>query len=161
ANGGRVIPACTAAQRTDPQALCSLGPINLQEAGGRATYKGLLLRAEKRFSHGFQVLGSYAFSSNTGTNGGNGFNLDKWLQNSGPLSMDVTHILNIAGVTHLPHRFELALNFSYSSAPPFSAFIGGIDLNGDGTTGDLLPGTSVDAFNRSMSRADLVRLVAQ
>ena len=49
----------------------------------RATYKGLLLRAEKRFSHGFQALASYTYSSNTGTSFRDGFNLDNWLQNSG------------------------------------------------------------------------------
>ena len=44
---------------------------------------------------------------------------------------------------------------------PFSAYIGGIDLNGDGTQGDLLPGTTVNAFNRGMGRSDLERLVSQ
>ena len=39
--------------------------------------------------------------------------------------------------------------------------MGGIDFNGDGTTGDLLPGTTVNAFNRSMGRGDLQPLVAQ
>jgi hypothetical protein len=67
----------------------------------------------------------------------------------------------VAGVTRLPDGFGLSFNFSYSSAAPFSAFLGGIDLNGDGTTNDLLPGTTVNAFNRSMGRADLQRLVAQ
>jgi Carboxypeptidase regulatory-like domain len=156
-----VIPKCTNAQRNDPQALCSAGAINVQNAAGRATYKGLLLRAEKRFSHGFQVLGSWAYSSNTGTNTGNGFNRDDWLSNRGPLATDFTHIINLAGVTRLPWQFQLGLNFSYSSAPPFSAFVGGNDFNGDGTTGDLLPGTTVSAFNRGMGRADLQRLVAQ
>src|SRR5262249_32627339 len=47
----------------------------------------------------------------------------------------------------------------YSSKPPFSAFLGGIDLNGDGTTGDLLPGTKVNQFNRGLGKADLMRLV--
>jgi hypothetical protein len=163
---GPVIPKCAAAQRNDPQALCSLGPILVEEAAGLATYKGLLMRAEKRFSRGFQVLGSYAYSSYTGTNSAgsntaNGFNLDNWLQNDGPLVNDITHILNLAGVAHLPGRFELGLNFSYSSAPPFSAYVGGIDFNGDGTKDDLLPGTTVNAFNRGMGRADLERLVAQ
>ena len=37
--------------------------------------------------------------------------------------------------------------------------MGGIDFNGDGTQNDLLPGTTVNAFNRSMGRADLERLV--
>jgi hypothetical protein len=163
---GPAIPVCTAAQRNDPRALCSLGPINVRENVGRSAYKGLLLRAEKRFSRGFQILGSYAYSSTTGTNAAgtnsvNGFNLDNWLQNSGPLNNDFTQIANLAGVVRLPWRFELGLNFSCSSAPPLSAYVGGIDFNGDGTTGDLLPGTTVNAFNRGMGRADLERLMAQ
>ena len=82
--GAAVPECCTAAEATDPHALCSLGPINVQEAPYRFTYKGLLVRAEKRLSDGFQVLGSYAYSSNSGTNTGNGFNLDNWLQNTRP-----------------------------------------------------------------------------
>jgi hypothetical protein len=164
---GPVIPRClNDAQRNDPHAICSTGPINVQTNAGRATYKGLLMRAEKRFSRGFQLLGSWAYSSNTGINAssngtGNGFNLDDWLSNRGPLSIDVTHIMNLASVVQLPWRLRLGLNFSYASAPPFSAFVGGIDLNGDGTRDDLLPGTTVNAFNRSLERADLERLVAQ
>jgi hypothetical protein len=65
----------------------------------------------------------------------------------------------------LPAWFELGLNFSYSSAPPFSATVGssstGIDFNGDGTFGDLLPGTTVNAFNRGLGRDELARLVDQ
>ncbi len=156
-----VIPACTPAQRNDLQALCSNGPINVQANVGRVSYKGLLVRADKRFSRGFQLLGSWAYSSNTGTNVGNGFNLDDWLGNRGPHDYDITHIVNLAGVVQAPWRFQLGFNFSYSSAPPFSAFVGGSDFNGDGTRGDLLPGTTVNAFNRGMGRADLERLVAQ
>jgi hypothetical protein len=161
---GPVIAKCMGTQRDDPQALCSNGPINVLVPAGRVTYKGLLLRADKRLSHGFQLLGSYAYSSNTGTNGtgaGSGFNLDNWFQNRGPVPTDVTHIVNLAGMEQLPWRFELGLNFSLSSVPPFSAYVGGIDFNGDGTKDDLLPGSTVNAFNRSMGRADLERLVAQ
>ena len=165
---GPMVPKCEGAQRNDPQALCSTGPIRVQMNAGRTTYKGLLVRADKRFSHGFQLLGSWAYSSNTGTYvaGGDGglipgFNLDDWLGNRGPLDRDITHIVNLAGVVQLPWRFQLGLNFSYASAPPLSAFVGGSDFNGDGTTGDLLPGTTVNAFNRGMGRAELERLVAQ
>ncbi|HEY1271330.1 MAG TPA: carboxypeptidase regulatory-like domain-containing protein, partial [Terriglobales bacterium] len=80
---GPVIGGCSEAQRNDVQAICSLGPINVHVSPGRATYKGLLVRAEKRLSKGFQVLGSYAYSNTAGTNGANGFNLDDWLQNTG------------------------------------------------------------------------------
>jgi hypothetical protein len=107
-----VIPVCSGVQKSNPQAICSNGQIDAQEWQGRTTYKGLLLRADKRLSHGFQVLGSYAYSSNTGTSGGNGFNLYNWLQNNAPLPNDFTQIINIAGVAQLPWRFELGLNFS-------------------------------------------------
>src|SRR5262249_4435982 len=104
---GPVIPKCLGAQANDPYAICSRGSINVQEDYQRATYKGLLLRADHRFSRRLQILGSYAYSSNTGTNSsnvgnnrtsaGSGFNLDNWLKNTGPLPTDVTHLLNIAG----------------------------------------------------------------
>jgi hypothetical protein len=159
---GPVIERClNEAQRNDPQALCSTGPINVQQAIGRATWKGLLVRADKRFSNGFQLLGSWAYSSNTGTNTSNGFNLDDLLSNDGPLATDFTHIVNLAGVVQLPWRFQFGFNFSYTSAPPFSAFVGGSDFNGDGIKGDLLPGTTVNAFNRGLGRADLESFVAQ
>jgi hypothetical protein len=64
-------------------------------------------------------------------------------------------------MAQLPWSFELGLVFTYSSAPPFSAYVGGIDFNGDGTQGDLLPGTTVGAFNRGMGREQLRSLVAQ
>jgi hypothetical protein len=111
-----------------------------------------LLRADKRFSHGFQFFGSYAYSRNAGNDNGNGFNLDNWLQNRGPLDTDFTHIMNLAGVTRLPWRFELGLNFSYLSAPPFNAFVGGIDFNGDGTTDDLLPGSTSERLTAGLAR---------
>jgi hypothetical protein len=158
---GPVIRKCdtTAPEADDPQALCSRGPINVQVAPFRFTYKGLLVRAEKRLSHRVQVLGSYAFSSNSGTSVGNGFNLDNWLQNTGPTPTDIRHIVNIAGALPLPWHFDLGFNFSYASFPPFTAYVSGIDFNGDGTVDDLLPGTTVNAFNRSMGRANLERLV--
>jgi hypothetical protein len=157
---GPVISQCVGAQQNDPQAVCTTGPINVAQTPGRATYKGLLLRADKRFSHGFQFLGSYAYSHNIGNDKTNGFNLDNWLQNRGPLSTDFTHIVNLAGVARLPRGFEIGLNFSYSSAPPFSPYVGGIDFNGDdATTDDLLPGTTMGAFNRGLGRSDLARFV--
>jgi hypothetical protein len=166
---GPVIPRCIdEAQRNDPHALCSTGPINVQTNAGRVSYKGLLVRADKRFSRGFQLIGSWAYSSNTGTStaGGDGrqppgFNLDDWLSNRGPLANDITHIVNLAGVVQLPTHFRLGFNFSYASAPPLSAFIAGSDFNGDGTTDDLLPGTTVNAFNRGFGRTELESLVGQ
>ena len=156
---GPVIPQCSGAQRNDPAALCSTGAINVWQSTSTQTYKGLLLRADKRLSDRLQVLASYAYSSNTGTPQGAGFNLDNWHENPGRLATDFTHIANVAGVLQMPWRFELGFNFSYASAPPFNATVSGIDFNGDGTTGDLLPGTTVGEFNRGLGSADLIRLV--
>jgi hypothetical protein len=157
---GAAVPECsTVDQANDPEARCSLGAINVQRAPYHFTYRGLLFRVEKRLTRSVQVLGSYAYSSNTGTNIGSGFDLDNWLQNRGPVPNDVRHVLNVSGVLRLPSQVDLGFNWSYASAPPFSAYLGGIDFNGDGTTGDLLPGTTVNAFNRGMNGGDLERLV--
>jgi hypothetical protein len=139
-----VLPICSDSQSADPQALCSLGPISVTPGFGSARYRGLLVRAEKRFVHGVQFVASYAYSSNVGDNSANGFNNDAPLGNKGPLDRDIRHILSFAGLAQLPKRFRMGLFVSYNSKPPFSAFLGGLVLNGDGTTDDLLPGTRVD-----------------
>ena len=156
---GPVLPVCSDAQQRDPSALCSLGPISFTSGIGGATYRGLLVRADKRWSRGWQFLASYAYSSNVGDNFSNGFDNDKPPQNYGPLDRDVRHILNLSGLAQLPERFQLGFFVTYNSKPPFSTFLGGLDLNGDGTRDDLLPGTRVNQFNRGLGKEDLRRLV--
>lgn len=164
--GGPVLPVCSPAQRNDPEALCSLGPIKVFSAIGRATYQGLLVRVDKRFSHGWQLLGSYAYSTNVGNNANGintlvGFNNDDPLANYGPLDRDIRHILSLSGLAQLPRQLQLGVFVTYNSKPPFSAFFSSLDLNGDGTTGDLLPGTKVNQFNRGLGKDDLRRLVEE
>ena len=48
---GPVIPACPPALATVPGVACSNGPIQATISGGNGTYKALLVRADKRFSH--------------------------------------------------------------------------------------------------------------
>ena len=156
---GPALPICSTAEAVDPKALCSLGPIGLTSGIGAATYHGLLVRADKRFSHGLQFLASYAYSSNEGTSFANGFNNDSPLSNRGPLDRDARHILSLSGLVDLSKRFRLGFVVSYIGKPPFSAYLGGLDLNGDGTTGDLLPATAVNQFNRGLGKEDLRRLV--
>jgi hypothetical protein len=155
---GPALQICSDSQSTDPQALCSLGPISITRGIGSATYKGLLLRADKRFSHGLQFLASYAYSSNVGDNFATGFNNDAPLDNWGPLDRDLHHILSLSGLAQLPKGFRMGAFISYISKPPFSAYLGGLDMNGDGTADDLLPGTSVNLFNRRLGKADLRQL---
>ena len=136
-----------------------MGPVYLTTRIGTGNYRGLLLRAEKRLSRGWQWLGSYAYSSSQGNAFGMGFNNDDPLSNYGPLNTDYRHILSVSGLIQLPRNIELGFFTTYVSRPPFSAFLGGLDFNGDGTLGDLLPGTTVNEFNRGQEKTDLRRLV--
>jgi hypothetical protein len=168
---GPVIPACTAAQQRDVHAVCSNGSIFFDTTIGRARYKGLLVRVEKRFGGRAQLLASYALSSFEGSNGTGtgtteasggrvfGFNNNDWSANYGPLPTDQRHVVNVSGFVELPWRLQAAFNISAASRPPFSPYVAGMDFNGDGTVNDLLPGTTVNAFNRGLGKDDLVRLV--
>jgi hypothetical protein len=163
---GPVLRGCDSVERDDPKALCSLGAINVSGNFGRTVYKALLVRVDRRFSRGFQLLASYAYSRNIGLSGistpGSGFNLDNWFEGYGPvLSRDASHLLNVSGILDLPRGFQLGVIVSYRSRLPFSAYVGNNDFNGDGTTGDLLPGTRVGEFNRGLGKSDLEDLVQQ
>jgi carboxypeptidase family protein len=161
-----VIPVCTSEQRNDVTAVCSAGPITFDSTSGTADYKGLLVRLEKRFSRRTQFLVSYALGSFKGTNGlggvafpGTGFNNDNWSESYGPLPTDQRQTLNLSGFVDLPWQFQVSFSVSAYSRPPFSAYVSGIDFNGDGTQNDLLPGTKVNQFNRGLDEEDLARLV--
>ena len=56
-------------RRLDPPAECSTGVIQGIISGARSNYKGLLLKANKRFSHRTSAQLSYAYSDQTGYNG--------------------------------------------------------------------------------------------
>jgi hypothetical protein len=171
--GGPVIRPCVGDEGNDPTVVCSTGPFFFDTTLGRAQYKGLLVRVERRFDGHFQLLGSYALGSYTGTNGTGlatseatggrvfGFNNDNWYENVGPLPTDLRHMFAASGILRLPREWQVATSLTAYSRPPFSAWVANVDFNGDGTTNDLLPGTTINAFNRSLNRSDLVRLVTE
>jgi Carboxypeptidase regulatory-like domain len=169
--GGSVIPPCVGPQRNDVTALCSNRNIFFDTTIGQARYQGLLVRIEKRFGGRAQFLGSYALGSYRGTNGTGtgtaentggrvfGFNNDNWFENYGPLPTDQRHVLNLSGFVELPWRLQMAFSVSAYSRPPFSAYVAGMDFNGDGTQNDLLPGTRVNQFGHGLDKHDLERLL--
>jgi hypothetical protein len=81
------------------------------------------------------------------------------LENYGPLPTDLRHILNVSGYVRLPWRFQAAFSLSAASRPPFTAWLEDLDINGDGTNDDLLPGSRVNEFERGLGSDDLRRLV--
>jgi hypothetical protein len=168
-----VIPRCVGAQLEDVSAVCSTGAIYFDTTSGRARYRGLLVRVDKRFSTTAQVMASYALASYVGSNGTGtataeapggrvfGFNNDDWFENVGAMPTDERHVLTVSGFFALPWQFQIGFSVSAYSRPPFTAYVSGFDFNGDGTTNDLLPGTRVNQFGRGLGKDDLARLVAR
>lgn len=92
---------------------------------------------------------------------------------SGPSTLDRRHQLNFGGYFDIPLRLRLGFVSHFWSALPTSIQVptvaGGAtastseiffsDFTGDGTVGDLLPGTNVGAFGRTVSVSQLNSLI--
>jgi hypothetical protein len=162
--GGPVIPACAPAVAQIPGVGCSNGPIQATIAGGRGTYKGLLVRADKRFSHRHQVGVSYALASDQNIYGIRQLdtpieNLKNWMQDVGPNSP--RHILNINAIIDVPGGVQVSLISSFQSKQPFQPIITGADFYGTGIDQFLLPGSGTNQFNFGLGKSDLINLVNQ
>lgn len=153
---GPVMPPCrSAAEFSNPKAVCSAGAISFRPTSGRSNYKALLLKANKRMSGRTQFLASYALASHNGFNGI--VNNDDWFESFGPRGAH--HILNVSGIIQLPKDFQVSFISVISTQGPFNASISGVDFNGDGTNNDRLPGSKQNQFNRSLGKQDLIQLV--
>ena len=162
--GGPVMAACAPEVAQVPGVVCSNGPIQATIAGGRGTYKGLMVRADKHFSHRHAVQISYALASDHNVYGIRQLdtpieNLNNWLQDVGPNSP--RHILNVAGMVELPLGVQLSFISSFNSKPPFQPIITGADFWGTGIDQFLLPGSGTNQFNFGLGNSDMIRLVNQ
>jgi hypothetical protein len=164
---GPVIPACTSANAFVIGVECSNGPIEASISGGRSTYKGLLVRAQKRLSHRVQGQISYALQNMEGIYGMYDletpvFNLNNWFQNVGPNLP--RHVLNVSGIIALPAGIQLSFISSFNSRMPFQPLISGVDFYGSGMPPPQefpLPGSGTNQFNFGLGQVDLIRLVNQ
>ena len=151
-----VIRICTPAERSNPAIQCSNGSITFWTPGGRSTYNAMLLKLDKRFSNHFLFTVSYALTNNHGLNGVN--NLDKYDSTWGP--QGGRHSLNVSGIVELPWGFQLGLISSMGSKGPLTPTVSGVDLDGDGTTVEPLPGLSWNCINRGCGKTELAAAVA-
>ena len=173
-----VIPLCTPAQTNalDPKDNCSTGPINIFESGANYRYQGLHLKLEKRYSSGLQFTLGYAWAMNTGFIWENGFtDYNDHRLSYGNMSGHRRHRLTVSGVWTLPeHRGEskllrglmnswtLSLISQIYSAPPLNTLLNGLDLDGDGLSVTLLPGTTQEnSLGQGLSASALQGLVSQ
>jgi len=163
---GPVIPKCQAGQALNVTIECSTGVIEANISGARSHYRGLLLKADKRFSHRTMATLAYAYASQVGYNGL--VDNSNWLASWGPQAGHQT--LTGSLVADLPRGFQLSGITSYQSAPPFEPYLAGLDLNGNGAIevlgetvlgGAPLPGIGYNRFGVSAAKNELVQLVSQ
>jgi hypothetical protein len=152
-----IIPICAnAAQRSNPTAQCSTGGITFWTPGGRSVYNALLLRLDKRLSNRVQFTAAYALTGQSGVNGI--ANLDNWFQSYGPQGS--RHILNVSGKVEMPFGFELGVISSMASRGPVMPSINTVDLDGDGSGSEPIPGVDGhNCFNRGCGKSDLAAAV--
>lgn len=156
--GGPIIPRCVGAQAADPRVLCSNGPISIRQNSGRRTYKALLVKLDKRFSRRYLFTASYALQDQTTFFTSE--DLTNWFRHHGPIS--ARQSLVVSAVVDLPRGFQLSVITAHGSPGPFNARIpSNIDLNGDGTRGDTLPGLRINTLGYGTSKPDLARLVSE
>ena len=88
---------------------------------------------------------------------------------SGPSALDRTHQISFGGYADLPAHFRLGMIFHFDSplASALAVPVTGIgpgeifrtDFTGDGTTGDLIPGTKWGSFMRGVNPGNLGSVV--
>jgi hypothetical protein len=87
----------------------------------------------------------------------------------GPNGLDRTHQLSFGGVFDFPYAFRLAYNGRVATALPVTLTLpatgdpGEIfrtDVTGDGTTGDIVPGTNIGSFGRDVKVSGLNNLIS-
>jgi hypothetical protein len=151
---------------------------------GKSGYDALQMVFRQQASHpvpgivstNLQVSYSFSRVVATTTGGANGssdtqFSGNSWNNDNpggvlGNASLDHKHQVNFGGSAHIKYGLQLGIIGHFYSAPPTSLTLdsgsviqnGNIfqsDINGDGTTGDLLPGTNPGAYMRSVKPSNI------
>lgn len=151
-----VIPVCTGAQRSDPNAQCSTGPITFWTPGGRTSFNAMLLKFDKRFSKRYSFTVSYALQNRQTVDGI--VNLDNWFESYS--TVGPKHVLNVSGIIDLPWGFQIGVISATSSRGTVMPVINGVDLNGDGVGFTPIPGVDFNCFNRGCGKEELAGAVA-
>jgi hypothetical protein len=168
-----VIPLCTSAQAAalNPNDYCSTGPINITSSGATNRYQTLQVKVEKRFTSGAWVAASYSLSGNKGfvefTNYSN------HREAYGNIADNNRHRVTLSAVWDLPlyrgnsgvarsllNSWTVSALSQIYSAPPLNTILTGLDLDGDGISRTLLPGTTHNSLGDGLTMAGLRDLVA-
>lgn len=168
-----VIPLCTPeeAAALNPNDYCSTGPINISSSGANDRYQALQVKLDKRFASDAQVSLSYALSRNTGfvefTNYDDHRDAYGNLADSNRHSLAFNAVWNLRAYSgkskvrqRLFNSWTVSALSQIRSAPPLDTILTGLDLDGDGISRTLLPGTSHNSLGYGLSAAGLRAFVA-
>ncbi|HEV2387141.1 MAG TPA: carboxypeptidase-like regulatory domain-containing protein [Candidatus Acidoferrales bacterium] len=148
---------------------------------GRSVYNGMDVSLKSRLDHplpgmrSLSLIASYSLSRFDSQAGDQDFinnavdfnNPGKFF---GPAALDRTHQLGVGGVMTLPLGTQLSVESHWATAGaatlvlPNSGNPGEIfrtDVTGDGTVGDVLPGTNIGSFGRTVKVSDLNKVISQ
>ena len=146
---------------------------------GRSVYNGLLVELKSNLNRPapgirhMSLIASYTlsrFESAAGTGAGdqdfvnNAADWNNPLQFYGPTSLDRTHLVSAGAVIDFPAATRLGLTAHYGSAFPLTLLLpqsgapGEIflsDVTGDGTVGDVVPGSNIGSFGRGIKAGNI------
>jgi hypothetical protein len=128
------------------------GQVSAGLTTGILRYRALQLRAEKRFSHRWQMLGSYTLASaknSSETLPTDQFNLDAEYGYADP---DRRHRLSLSGIVQLFYGIQASGILKYQSALPIN-ITAGRDVNGDGVANDRPTGVTRNTGCRGLNLA--------
>lgn len=130
------LPGQTSRVRPYPQ----FARVSYWQSTADNSYRALLVKVEKRMTHGYQFLASYTLSEakdDSFTNSLPGqYGYFKYERYG---TADRRHRLVLSGIVQLPWQFQLSTIADFRSSLPFSPSTS-LDLNADGYTGDLPAG---------------------
>lgn len=170
AAGGAPCPTCAFAG-VNP----NLGQNEMLFPIGRSTYNGLLVSLKSNLDHPLpgvrrmNLITSYTLSRYKATavdsdfvNNATDFNNP--LKFFGPSGLDRTHQVSVGAVAEFPWATRVGLTTHWATAAPVTMTLpqagapGEIfrtDITGDGTIGDVAPGTTVGAFGRNITASTI------
>jgi hypothetical protein len=175
AAGGAPCPTC-AFGGINP----NLGQLELNMPIGRSTYDALLVSLKSHLNHPLpgvsrlSLISSYTLSRYKSLAQdqdfvNNAIDFNNPLKFFGPEGLDRTHQVSLGAVMDLPLATRVAVTTHWDTASPLTLTLpqagtpGEIfrtDVTGDGTVGDVVPGSNVGSFGRSIKASDLNKFLA-
>ncbi len=171
-----IIPQCTLAQRADPKAQCSNGPLTVLMSASNSRYYALNVKLDKRFANRYQFTASYALSRYNSWNPsplGGVTNFNNFFETYGPNSADRTQRLNVSGIWDLPeyksgpallrgliNGWQLSTISQFQSSPPLNPALLTVDADNDGNSVLTMPGIRWNGLGRGVSVDEVRQAVA-